>query len=85
MELGFSLLTVLVVFSKQEGTPLQQNESDKAALAAKIAAKQAAKVSAADAEANKATPVQRKVKPKKDAGLDDLLNAGLAAGKKGKK
>jgi hypothetical protein len=60
---------------------LKRNEDDKAALAAKIAAKQAAKAQAEQAEANTANVIKPKPKPKKDDGLDDLLNAGL----KGKK
>lgn len=45
-------------------------------------AKKAAKAAAETTEGNKATPVVRKAKPKKEAGLDDLLSAGLAGGKK---
>jgi len=34
--------------------------------------------------ANTKTPIARKVKPKKDDTMDDLLSAGLAGSKKGK-
>ena len=68
----------------QEGRPEDRNASDKEALAKKVAAKkerEAAAAAAAAAEEGK-TQVVRKAKPKKDAGLDDLLNAGLSATKK---
>lgn len=76
------------IIQYQEGRPADRNASDKDALAAKVAAKkekEAAAAAAAAADEGK-VKVVRKVKPKKDAGLDDLLNAGLgAAKKKGKK
>mmetsp|Transcript_16658 Transcript_16658/g.23472 ORF Transcript_16658/g.23472 Transcript_16658/m.23472 type:complete len:98 (-) Transcript_16658:409-702(-) len=69
------------------GDPLKRNENDKAALEAKVAKKKAMQ-EAAEKEAENATkgPVPRKKKPTKDAGLDDLLSAGLSGNKKkGKK
>lgn len=69
----------------QEGRPEQRNASDAAALAAKVA-KKAEMKEKQDADAARAVanqPVARKVKKKDDAGLDDLLSAGLAG--KGKK
>jgi len=69
----------------KEGRPEQRNASDAAALAAKVA-KKAEMKEQQDADAARAVanqPVARKVKKKDDAGLDDLLSAGLAG--KGKK
>mmetsp|Transcript_6577 Transcript_6577/g.18809 ORF Transcript_6577/g.18809 Transcript_6577/m.18809 type:complete len:97 (+) Transcript_6577:19-309(+) len=69
----------------REGTPLQRNQDDKAALEAKIAAKKAAKAKEAEQSGGTAAPVVRKKVPKKqDVALDDLLNAGLAKAKKGR-
>ena len=62
---------------------MKRNENDAAALQAKIAAKKAAK-EAADAQQPSKAPVARKkgVAGKKNDDLEDLLNAGLNAGKK---
>ena len=69
----------------REGTPLQRNDADKAALEAKIAAKKAQKAAAeAQSGDTKAPVVRKKVPTKKDDSLDDLLNAGLSKGKKKK-
>ena len=71
----------------REGTPLSRNLNDKEALAAKVAAKKAAK-EADEAAASKAAAAgpavvaKKKKKPKADAGLDDLLSAGLVGAKK---
>lgn len=71
----------------REGTPLSRNLNDKQALAAKVAAKKAAK-EADEAAASKAAAAgpavvaKKKKKPKADAGLDDLLSAGLVGAKK---
>lgn len=71
----------------REGTPLSRNLNDKQALAAKVAAKKAAK-EAEEAAASKAAAAgpavvaKKKKKPKADAGLDDLLSAGLVGAKK---
>jgi len=75
------------ISNRQEGRPEQRNEEDKAKLAAKIAAKAAAKKEAENAEATAKdrTIVKPKKTKKKEEGLDDLLNAGLAKVKKGKK
>jgi hypothetical protein len=55
---------------------LKRNENDASALQAKVAAKQAATAAAAAASI-----VPKKATAKKaDAGLDDLLNAGLTGG-----
>jgi len=70
---------------QREGTPSQRNANDKDALLAKIEAKKAAKAASADAQKNTKAPVARKKVAKKDDSLDDLLNAGLTKGKKGKK
>jgi hypothetical protein len=69
------------------GDPLKRNESDAAALQAKVAAKRAAKEeqAAASADASNAgkVPAPRKKQPvKKDTTTEDLLSAGLTAGKK---
>lgn len=74
--------------SNKEGDPLQRNASDSAALAAKVAKKKAMleeQEKAAVSASASASVVRKKVPKKADAGLDDLLNAGLSAGKKGKK
>lgn len=70
-------------FYSQGGDPLKRNENDAAALQAKIAAKQASAAAAASQPTSNGPILPKKVK-KADAGLDDLLNAGLngAAGKK---
>jgi hypothetical protein len=66
----------------QGGDPLKRNENDAAALQAKVAAKQVQK-EAAVANVNNASkgPIVPK-KVKKDAGVEDLLLAGLPAPKK---
>ena len=66
----------------QEGRPADRNASDKEALAAKVAAKAEAKAAAEAAEAAAGGTVVRKPKPKKEAALDDLLDAGLGPVKK---
>ena len=72
--------------TQREGTPSQRNADDKNALLAKIEAKKAKKEADAAAAANTKAPVVRKKVPKKkDDTLDDLLNAGLSAGKKKKR
>ena len=72
--------------SIQPQTPLQRNADDAAKLQAKIAAKAAKK---SQEEGNDATgakaPVARKKVAKKTDTLDDLLSAGLTAGKKTRK
>ena len=68
--------------SNREGTPLQRNQDDAAKLQAKVAAKKAAADAKANAGSEKAPVVRKKVPKKQDMGLDDLLNAGLAKGKK---
>mmetsp|Transcript_492 Transcript_492/g.1610 ORF Transcript_492/g.1610 Transcript_492/m.1610 type:complete len:94 (+) Transcript_492:48-329(+) len=69
--------------AQREGTPLQRNDADKAALEAKIAAKKAQKAAeAANAAATKEPVVRKKVPKKNDENLDALLNAGLATVKK---
>mmetsp|Transcript_6266 Transcript_6266/g.5875 ORF Transcript_6266/g.5875 Transcript_6266/m.5875 type:complete len:99 (+) Transcript_6266:44-340(+) len=74
--------------STKEGSLGQRNDSDSAALAAKVAKKKEMLKEQEEASANAAAvsaPIVRKKVPKKaDAGLDDLLNAGMA-GRKGKK
>ena len=73
------------VISEQGGDPLKRNENDASALQAKVAAKQAAAAAAAvnDPSGSAAPIVPKKATAKKaDAGLDDLLNAGLTGGKK---
>jgi len=79
--------TSFVLLSK-EGRPEERNANDSAALAAKIEAKKKMKEAqaeqdrqAAEREQAKAA-VQKKKTKKKDEGLDDLLNAGLAGSKK---
>mmetsp|Transcript_6613 Transcript_6613/g.9452 ORF Transcript_6613/g.9452 Transcript_6613/m.9452 type:complete len:98 (+) Transcript_6613:104-397(+) len=69
------------------GDVQKRNESDKAALEAKVAMKKAAQEAAAkDAETVIKGPVARKKKPTKDVDIDDLLNSGLSGNKKkGKK
>ena len=70
--------------SHQTGDPNARNANDAAALSAKIAAKKAQKeAAAAAADAAPGKPVPRKKAPtaKKDS-VDDLLSAGLTAGKK---
>jgi hypothetical protein len=73
---------------QREGRPSDRNAADAVKLAAKVAAKQAQKEAEAlnggggAAAAAKVAP--KKVTKPKDAGLDDLLNAGLGAKKKGK-
>lgn len=67
------------------GDPLKRNENDASALQAKVAAKQAAAAAAAasmsNPSGNAAPIVPKKATAKKaDAGLDDLLNAGLTGG-----
>ena len=66
----------------QGGDPLKRNENDAAALQAKIAAKKAAKESGESQEPAKAPVVRKKVPTKKNESVDDLLAAGLTAGKK---
>jgi hypothetical protein len=74
--------------TQREGRPADRNASDAVKLAAKVAAKQAQKEEEAanggggDAAAAKVVP--KKVTKPKDAGLNDLLDAGLGAKKKGK-
>mmetsp|Transcript_49270 Transcript_49270/g.73481 ORF Transcript_49270/g.73481 Transcript_49270/m.73481 type:complete len:100 (-) Transcript_49270:842-1141(-) len=74
--------------NQREGTPLQRNADDKAALAAKVAAKKAKKeaeeAAAAGAKSGSGPVKPKKAGKKKDDGLD-LLDAGLAVKKKGKK
>jgi len=68
---------------QQSGNPLARNESDSAALAAKVAKKEAQKKEEEGSINNGANvKVVRKKGIRKDAGLDDLLNAGLKPGKK---
>jgi len=77
--------------NQREGTVQAQNEGDKAALLAKVQAKrdrqakEAAEQDAAAAAAAKASAIAAKAPKKKDAGLDDLLSAGLAGDKTKKK
>jgi hypothetical protein len=63
---------------------LARNESDAAALQAKLAAKKAAKEAQGEGTtAATAAPVPRKKAPTKKAdNMDDLLSAGLPSGKK---
>jgi hypothetical protein len=69
--------------TQREGTPLQRNDADKAALEAKIAAKKAQKAAeAANAAATKEPVVRKKVPKKNEENLDALLSAGLATVKK---
>jgi len=70
--------------SQREGTPLQRNDADKAALEAKIAAKKAQKTAEAANGNSAKAPMGRTKVPKKQDNPDDLLNAGLTV-KKGKK
>eukprot|EP00985_Skeletonema_marinoi_P015262 scaffold7838_cov140-Skeletonema_marinoi.AAC.13 len=70
-----------------EGNPESRNLNDSAALAAKVAKKAEMKKKQEEEEqrnaANKPVVVKSKAKKKKEpAGLDDLLSAGLAKGKK---
>ena len=67
--------------NQREGTPQQRNADDKAALLAKVEAKKAKQISESKDEDNKKPVVRKKVK-KETESLDDLLSAGLAAGKK---
>lgn len=81
MNLIFCLIsTAIFRFSFQGGSPADRNASDKAALEAKVAKKEATKkqeeANAAQAVKNK-TVTRKKVPKKADAGLDDLLSAGL--------
>ena len=70
--------------TQREGTPQQRNADDKAALLAKLEAKRTKQLAGPlDQDAKK--PVVRKKEKKKSEALDDLLSAGLAAGKKKKK
>ena len=70
----------------REGTKLQRDAEDKAKLEAKVKAKAEAKKLAEQEAANKAKgPIKPKKKKKEEAGLDDLLNAGLSGAKKGGK
>ena len=65
------------------GDPLKRNENDALALQAKVALKQKAKEEAevaANAN-NKPKIVPKKGKAKNDDNLEDLLSAGLSAGK----
>mmetsp|Transcript_10894 Transcript_10894/g.16286 ORF Transcript_10894/g.16286 Transcript_10894/m.16286 type:complete len:99 (-) Transcript_10894:615-911(-) len=71
----------------KEGNPESRNLADSAALAAKVAKKAEMKKKQEEEEqrnaANKPVVVKSKAKKKKEpAGLDDLLSAGLAKGKK---
>ena len=66
---------------QREGTPQQRNADDKAALLAKLEAKKAKQLSESKDQDNKKPVVRKKVK-KETESLDDLLSAGLAAGKK---
>lgn len=67
----------------QGGDPLARNANDKAALEAKVAKKTAQKQAEEEVAKNATTKVVRKKGIKKDdAGLDDLLNAGLNPKKK---
>lgn len=74
---------ILTYYIIKGGDPLSRNASDKAALEAKIAKKAAQKKAEEEAAKNVTTKVVRKKGMKKDdAGLDDLLNAGLNPKKK---
>jgi hypothetical protein len=66
--------------NKREGAPAQRNESDAAALQAKIKAKKEQKTDAPPEPAKGPIP-RKKVVKKKDT-IDDLLSAGLTAAKK---
>ena len=80
---GLIFHRVIQDFMIQGGDPLARNASDKAALEAKIAKKAAQKKAEEGAAKNVTTKVVRKKGIKKDdAGLDDLLNAGLNPKKK---
>lgn len=69
---------------QRQGTVHDRNDSDASALQAKVAAKKAAKE--AEEAAGPAQVVKKPKAKKEAAGLDDLLSAGLAGGKKkGKK
>jgi len=73
--------------NQREGDPLSRNADDKAALANKVAMKAerlAAQQAKADEDEKRASAAKRKAKKKDDAGLDDLLSAGLTGGKKKK-
>jgi len=70
--------------NQREGTPQQRNADDKAALLAKLEAKKAKQLSESKDQVEKKTVVRKKVK-KETESLDDLLSAGLTAGKKKKK
>jgi hypothetical protein len=68
----------------QGGDPLSRNASDAAALAAKVAAKQAkagTDSSGGGGGGGAGPPVRKKVENKGDS-VDDMLLAGLDAGKK---
>jgi len=68
---------------QREGTPQQRNADDKAALLAKLEAKKAKQLSESKDQVEKKPVVRKKVK-KETESLDDLLSAGLTAGKKKK-
>jgi hypothetical protein len=65
------------------GDPQSRNLNDKNALQAKIEAKKAMQEQLASQGANPSKgPVKPKPKKASEAGLDDLLNAGLGTAKK---
>ncbi|KAL3932205.1 MAG: hypothetical protein SGBAC_010960 [Bacillariaceae sp.] len=69
---------------QREGTPQKRNEDDKAALLAKLEAKKAKELAGSVKQDTK-QPIARKKVKKQTETLDDLLSAGLAAGKTKKK
>jgi len=79
--LNFTHFSFFSCIRRQGGDPLKRNEDDAAKLQAKVAAKKAAQEAAAGESQTKA-PVVRKKVPKKTDDLDDMLSAGLTAGKK---
>lgn len=80
----FNFLSQIHSFEHQQtGNPLARNESDSAALAAKVAKKEAQKKEeASNLNGANVKIVRKKGIRKEDAGLDDLLSAGLKPGKK---
>lgn len=71
--------------NNREGTPAQRNMEDATKLQAKLAAKAAKKAEADNTPPAKAPVARKKGVAKKSENLDDLLNAGLSAGKKNRK
>ena len=70
---------------EQGGDPQKRNENDAAALQAKVAAKKAlGDQQQLQSNSSNGTVPRKKVTDKKVDTFDDLLNAGLYAGKKGK-